>query len=76
MTTTDVSTISCLLPYWFNDTFCDDENNLPDCLYDGGDCCQENPPLHWDQFCQLCEYLPAIIPMTLTLAQIAVPCTG
>ena len=70
MTTTDVSTISCVLPDWFNDTYCDDENNLPDCLYDGGDCCQENPPLHWDQYCQLCECLEGITEWT------PLPCPG
>ena len=24
---------------WVGDTFCDDENNNPECDYDGGDCC-------------------------------------
>ena len=26
-----------------------------DCLYDGGDCCQENPLDSWDSRCNLCE---------------------
>ena len=28
-----------------------------DCLYDGGDCCQEYPHDSWDDRCNLCECL-------------------
>ena len=45
---------SCELD-WINDTICDDENNVPECNYDGGDCCQENPPDDWNVTCSQCE---------------------
>ena len=55
--TTNVS--FCPEPDWFNDTQCDDENNIPECNYDGGDCCQENPPDDWDDLCIECECKPS-----------------
>ncbi len=33
------------------DGFCDDETNIADCLYDGGDCCGPDIDL---TFCQEC----------------------
>ena len=45
---------SCELD-WINDTICDDENNVPECNHDGGDCCQENPPDDWNLICSQCE---------------------
>ena len=29
-------------PNWIGDNFCDDQNNNPECNYDGGDCCGPN----------------------------------
>ena len=43
---------TCLLDQWIGDGTCDDEYNIPDCGYDGGDCCgSENVYA----FCTLCE---------------------
>ncbi len=36
--------------YFFNDGFCDDTNNIPECGYDGGDCC------HPEGYCYDCEW--------------------
>ena len=33
---------NCADPSWFNDNYCDDINNVPECGYDGGDCCVPN----------------------------------
>jgi hypothetical protein len=30
---------ACAAPWWFGDNYCDDENNTPECGFDGGDCC-------------------------------------
>eukprot|EP00299_Pterocystis_sp_00344_P000471 c10126_g4_i2.p1 GENE.c10126_g4_i2~~c10126_g4_i2.p1 ORF type:complete len:1160 (-),score=371.89 c10126_g4_i2:73-3552(-) len=27
---------------WINDAYCDSKNNIPDCNFDGGDCCEES----------------------------------
>jgi len=32
----------CVKPNYFGDGYCDDENNTPQCNYDGGDCCLGN----------------------------------
>ena len=29
----------CLMPDWFKDGICDDQNNVESCEFDGGDCC-------------------------------------
>ena len=29
----------CPMPNWIGDSYCDDETNIPECMYDGGDCC-------------------------------------
>lgn len=36
---------------WINDGYCDDQTNIADCLYDGGDCCLERIT---DRFCDVC----------------------
>ena len=30
---------NCFNTAWFADNYCDDVNNVPECGYDGGDCC-------------------------------------
>ena len=37
---------------WIGDGICDDVNNIGDCLFDGGDCC--NQPLVTN-YCTECE---------------------
>ena len=59
-----------MFPDWFNDTYCDDENNLPGCLFDGGDCCQENPDDSWDDYCDVCDCLDGTTEWT------SLPCPG
>ena len=44
----------CGSPSWANDQWCDDENNNPQCNWDGGACCNNNFA-GWDQFCTDCE---------------------
>ena len=39
---------------WIGDGMCDDENNISDCQYDGGDCCLD--PIN-TQYCSVCECL-------------------
>merc|ERR1712018_147468 len=43
-------------PTWYQDTFCDDEFNTPECNYDGGDCCVQRND-NWHDFCTDCECL-------------------
>jgi hypothetical protein len=31
--------VECRNPSWIGDGFCDDETNVPECNWDGGDCC-------------------------------------
>jgi len=45
----------CEFPDWANDNICDDGNNNAGCNFDGGACCQENPPSGWNDWCKLCE---------------------
>ena len=55
---------SCGLPFYFDDGYCDDENNNEGCDYDGGDCC---PPHNWgwNSYCTICECIdPDATPMT------------
>merc|ERR1712098_226517 len=40
--------------HWFGDGWCDDENNNPECFYDGGDCCFEKRS-NWEAYCNDCE---------------------
>merc|ERR1719510_2714854 len=54
--TTEASTGNgCVYPHWATDNICDDENNVPECDYDGGACCQVDPPHYWDNYCTECE---------------------
>merc|ERR1711962_1186808 len=39
---------------WIGDSYCDDQNNNPECEFDGGDCCQEDAQEGWDQYCNEC----------------------
>ena len=55
------------MPDYYNDAYCDDINNSEECLFDGGDCCQENPDDSWDDYCDLCDCLEGITPL---------PCPG
>ncbi len=40
--------------YYVQDDYCDDENNNPGCLYDGGDCCGDLEDIQLF-FCVECE---------------------
>merc|ERR1712038_1684829 len=44
----------CQVPEWAHDWFCDDENNTPECNYDGGDCCTKKHE-YWDYYCDDCQ---------------------
>ena len=46
----------CAVLEWAGDNFCDDENNNPECGFDGGDCC-DNAGEGWNNYCSLCECL-------------------
>ena len=37
---------------WIADNYCDDINNNPECEFDGGDCCQEDPADGWNNYCE------------------------
>ena len=58
ITTTPITPVGgCSSPQYANDDFCDDDNNKPECDYDGGDCC---PPTNntlpaWDDYCSTCQ---------------------
>merc|ERR1712079_636731 len=55
VTTTTVNDLTgCGSPQWATDQWCDDENNNPDCNYDGGACCFNNFA-GWDQYCEDCD---------------------
>lgn len=45
---------SCPAPLWKGDGFCDDMNNIADCDFDAGDCCNKTKP-SWNAFCQKCQ---------------------
>merc|ERR1711962_288402 len=45
---------NCQIPHWFGDNYCDDENNNPECDFDGGDCCGDNVNT---QYCSECKCL-------------------
>ncbi len=57
----DCSATSNCICNWWADGECDDANNVPECQYDGGDCCLE--PLD-KGVCTLCE---CIVPTTTTI---------
>merc|ERR1711962_738923 len=52
-TTVDPSDSECV-EEWIGDNLCDDQHNNPECDFDGGDCCQDEPADGWDQFCNDC----------------------
>jgi len=58
---------------WIADNFCDDINNNPECEFDGGDCCQEDPAEGWNNYCEECECLDAPEPTTEAPMECAVP---
>ena len=39
---------------WIGDNYCDDQNNVAECQYDGGDCCGDNVDT---TYCSACECL-------------------
>ena len=43
---------ACPLPNWKADGFCDDDNNVEACDFDGGDCC-DSPKANWNFFCKV-----------------------
>ena len=47
-----VSKLGCVNTQLVGDGYCDDEVNVAECSYDGGDCCGENPNT---KFCKACE---------------------
>ena len=59
-TTTPTTPVGCVVQSFYQDGYCDDSNNTPECNYDGGDCC---PPYadveygNWDEYCTKCECL-------------------
>ena len=49
-------TSPCLHGFWANDDFCDDGNNIPECNFDEGACCNNQSPM-WDIYCSECKCL-------------------
>jgi len=47
---------ACQSPNWRGDGFCDDENNVAKCDWDGGDCCFSEKK-EWQHFCTKCRCL-------------------
>ena len=43
---------NCGSPQWFDDDFCDDDNNNEECGWDGEDCCGDNVDT---TYCSVCE---------------------
>ena len=43
----------CFNQFWQGDGYCDDQNNTPECDYDGGDCCGDSN----NDFCTECQCL-------------------
>ena len=39
-------------PSWYQDRYCDDQFNTPECNYDGGDCCVKKTE-NWHNYCQV-----------------------
>ena len=46
----------CEVPEFQGDGYCDDENNMAACNWDGGDCCNNDLP-DYDIFCLECQCL-------------------
>ena len=47
------SSLGCEFPNYFDDNWCDDGNNNPECDFDGGDCCTPSAPTQ--SSCTVCE---------------------
>ena len=52
MTTT--TAVSACTNNYVGDGYCDDENNIEVCNWDGGDCCNNNIQ-NWDEYCDDCQ---------------------
>lgn len=54
--TTGTDSKLCLAPNWLGDSYCDDANNVAECDFDQGDCCESKRQgnQYWDAFCQEC----------------------
>ena len=51
-TTTTTTTVAAeCITSWIGDSFCDDENNMAECEFDGGDCCEPHTS-DWDYYCK------------------------
>ena len=46
----------CSHGFYENDPFCDDGNNIAECNFDGGACCDQTSPF-WNLFCAVRAYL-------------------
>jgi hypothetical protein len=46
-----ISYSGCPAISWVGDGYCDDETNIEECQFDGGDCCLENVDL---MYCTVC----------------------
>ena len=44
----------CAKPSWYKDGYCDDENNILECGFDGGDCCGNQANF---DYCSVCKCL-------------------
>ena len=49
-----ISDTFCAIPYFQGDGWCDDDNNIPSCDYDKGDCCLDPIKTH---YCIVCACL-------------------
>lgn len=45
-------TVGCTYALLLGDGYCDDEANVPECDFDGGDCCAEETN---NDYCQVCQ---------------------
>ena len=49
---------NCLKPHWVGDGECDDATNIPECVFDGGDCCGEAIKTTYCSLCQCFDQVP------------------
>jgi len=57
-TTTTTTTVAAdCVTSWIGDSFCDDENNIAECEFDGGDCCEPHAHRRWNRYCNACNCL-------------------
>merc|ERR1712223_1070818 len=54
--TTEEPMDECAIPQWAGDSYCDDENNTPDCAFDGGDCCGDDVNTTYCSECECLEF--------------------